>query len=190
VFELDTTGLKGMYPALVMVDFEDLNGYPFSSASIQRMSIGKTLPCRLSGIFRSGELSDKVRLPLTLRNLGTEEISAVGRIIAPRELKVPEPDFSVTIPAGGEKTLNVKLENFSATVASQHPVHALLQYERNGTNVCTSVTTMVDISDAPPAASKRFWVIVAILLAVLLGAPLLALLKGRKHAGAAARGKA
>jgi hypothetical protein len=181
-FVLDTTDLKGTYPAVVIVDFEDLNSYPFSSVSIQQVRSGATSPADLMGVLQGQiELATKVSVPLRIRSKSDREIAVTCRVVAPNELLAEVPEFTLTIPPKGDEQATVELENFSGTPTSSYPVHVLLEYDQNGEHFCVPAVTMVTIVAPSPVSSMKFWVVLVVALAVLLGAPIVAVLMSRRH---------
>jgi hypothetical protein len=167
VFALDTKDLNGTYPAVVIVDFEDLNSYPFSSVSIQQIRSGATSPAALMGVFQGQmELATKVSIPLRIRNKSDREIVVTCTVVTPNELVAEVPEFTLTIPPKGDEQATVALENFSGTPTSAYPVHVLLEYDHEGEHFCIPATTMVMIVAPSPATSKGFWVVVVVVLLV------------------------
>ena len=177
-FGLDIADLKGTYPAVVIVDFEDLNSYPFSSVTIQQIRSGETSPGDLMGVLQGQmELATKVSVPLRIRNKSDREITATCTVITPNELLAEVPEFTLTIPPKGDEQATVELENFSGTPTSSYPVHVLLEYDHEGEHFCVPATTMVAIVPPAPVTSKKFWVVLAI---VIVGAALVLLPQIRK----------
>ena len=175
---LDTADLKGTYPAVVIVDFEDLNSYPFSSVSIQQIRAGTTSPADLMGVLQGEmELATKVSVPLRIRNKSDREIVVTCTVVTPNELLAEVPEFTLTIPPKGDEQATVELENFSGTPTSAYPVHVLLEYDHDGEHYCVPATTMVTIIPPAPVTSKKFWVVLAI---VIVGAALVLLPQIRK----------
>lgn len=166
-FALDTKDLKGTYPAVVIVDFEDLNSYPFSSVSIQQIRSGATSPADLMGVLQGQiKLATKVSIPLRIRNKSDRETVVTCTVITPNELVAEVPEFTLTIPPKGDEQATVDLENFSGTPTSAYPVHVLLEYDQDGEHFCVPATTMVAIVPPSPATSKGFWIIIAAVVVV------------------------
>lgn len=164
-FSLDTRGLKGTYPAVVVVDFEDLNSYPFSSVSIQQIRSAETSPAELMGILQGPqELADRADVPMRIRNKADRQITATCRVVTPNELLADTPEFDVTVPPKGEAKAVVALENFSGTPTSTYPVHVLLEYDHEGEHFCVSASTTVTIVPPTPVASRKFWVFLVIVV--------------------------
>ena len=172
-FALDTEDLKGTYPAIVIVDFEDLNSYPFSSVTIQQIRSGETSPADLMGVLQGQmELATKVSVPLRIRNKSDREITATCTVVTPNELLAEVPEFTLTIPPKGDEQATVALENFSGTPTSAYPIHVLMEYDHEGEHFCIPATTTVTIIPPAPVTSKKFWVV----LAVVIGGAALVLL--------------
>jgi hypothetical protein len=171
-FALDTAGLKGTHPAVIIVDFEDLNSYPFSSVSIQQVKTKGARPAQLMGVLPGQmELANKMTVPLRVRNKSDNEIIATCRVVTPNELISNTPEFTVTVPPRGEQSASVALENFSGTPTSSYPVHVLMEYDHEEEHFSISAMTVVAIVAPSPATSKGFWLVVAVV--VLIAAVLL-----------------
>jgi len=177
-FSLEAKDLTGTYPIIAVVDFEDLNSYPFSSVTIQHIRVGRVSQGGLIATFEGqAELSTKAKLPLRIRNRYVEDVTATCRVITPNELFADDPEFEVKVPAKGEERVNLGIENFSGTPSSAYPVHVLLEYYRNREHFCAPATTMVSIVEPKATASKKFWLV---LLAVIVVAGLVFLPQIRK----------
>jgi hypothetical protein len=175
---LDTTDLKGTYPVVVIVDFEDLNSYPFSSVSIQQVRSGATSPADLMGVLQGQmDLATKVSIPLRIRNKSDREIAVTCTVVTPNEILAEVPELTLKIPPKGDEQATVDLENFSGTPTSSYPVHVLLEYDHDGEHFCVPATTMVTIIPPAPVTSKKFWVVLAI---VIVGTALVLLPQIRK----------
>jgi hypothetical protein len=166
-FTLDTAGLKGTHPAVIIVDFEDLNSYPFSSVSIQQVKTKGAKPAQLMGVLQGQlELATKLTVPLRVRNKSDEEITAICRVVTPNELISNTPEFTVTVPPRGEQRASVALENFSGTPTSSYPVHVLMEYDHEEEHFCISAMTMVAIVAPPATESKHFMIVVGVFIAI------------------------
>lgn len=165
-FLLDVDNLKGTYPAVVVVDFEDLNSYPFSSVSIQQIRSAVTRPASLIAVFQGEtELGRKAMVRLRVRNKSDRPIETRCRVVTPNELVAVAPEFTLAIPPDDETSAQVAIENFSGTTSSSYPVHALIEYDQEGEHFCIPVSTTLTIVPPPPATSGKFWIVLALVVA-------------------------
>jgi len=172
-FPLDMTGLKGVYPAIVVIDFEDLNAYSFSAVSLQLARVGAVARTKLNGVLERVEMRQKAKTKLTVRNDDGKDITAKLRVVTPREITAASPAETVTVPANGITKVTIVLENLSGTPSSSYPIHALLEYDDDGTHFCETAMTTIPVLAANPATVGRFWIVLAIVvvIAAILFAP-------------------
>lgn len=178
-FELNTRGLVGTYPARILVEFEDANAYPFSSSSISMIRGEKARASLLVGAMEKRDFARDAKLPLRINNTGEHEITANCRIVTPRELVAPEPEFQVTVPARGHVERMVRIENLSGTPASNYPLHCLIEHDEEGVHYCSLASTAVTLLAPSATSSRGFWIVAGIGVAVV-AVLLVLMLRGKR----------
>jgi hypothetical protein len=165
-FDLKSQALVGTYPARVLVDFEDLNSYPFSAVSIQLIRGAKAKSSPLVGMIEKTSLAGKAKLPLKIHNTSTQEVAVACRIVTPRELVVEEPAFTIAVPPGGTVTRTVRIDNFSGTPTSTYPVHLLMEHTQDGVNFCALSSGSILLLAPSPVSTSGFWIVAGIVSAL------------------------
>jgi len=166
-FPLEISGLQGVYSVITIVDFEDLNSYSFSAVSVQRVRVGEISRTKLAAILDPVEMRKKAKTRLTMRSDDETEITARLRIVTPREMIAQPSETTVTIPPMGTTEMKVVIDNLSGTPTSSYPIHAVLEYEEGGIHFCEIAMIMVPVLAANPVAVGRFWIVIAVVIAVV-----------------------
>jgi hypothetical protein len=125
--------LPGNYPIVVLVDYADANGYPFSSVSPSYITYKTPTVSKLSSVVSELVLAGKEtkKLTLTVRNLDDFSHNLNVKLILPRELKVDE-ERTISTQPKEEKELNFDVSSFSALPGSSYVVLANIEYDYNG----------------------------------------------------------
>lgn len=121
----------GNYPIIVMTEYADANGYPFSSVSPIIVSYKNPSVSMVSGMFSDVSLSGKKskNLALTLKNSDDKSHGVTVKLILPKELGAEEEEKIVNIGSKQEKTLNFKVSNFAGLTGSSYVVLASMEYD-------------------------------------------------------------
>ena len=121
----------GNYPAAILVDYADANGYPFSSVSPNFIVYKTRTVSRVSGIMSEVSLTDKSskKMTLTVRNLDDSPHDVKIKLFLPRELKVENSEKSISLNAKEEKELSFEVSSLSALAGSSYISLASLEYE-------------------------------------------------------------
>ena len=164
---LQRPAMTGIYPAVVTVFFEDLNGYPFSSVTVQAIPFGDVNQARISAALDGRRVRGKGTLKLRLRNQGEQDVTTRVRMITAREIIAEPPEGDIVIPAGQVHSLPIPIENFSALPGSHYPVHAILEYEADGYHFTSGASTVVNMLQPRPYGAKSFWVVLVVLVGAI-----------------------
>jgi hypothetical protein len=121
--------LPGAYPAVILTQYRDANGYPFSSVSKSNIIYKEISYSDISGMIKKAELSDNGNIDMTLRNLGSSAIDAKIRLYLPLEIKADEYEKSIHLDAKSEKELSFRVSNFGALAGSSYFVLAAVEYD-------------------------------------------------------------
>jgi hypothetical protein len=151
--DLNITNIKeinpGTYSIVVLTDYADANGYPFSSISRVDLTYKTQTYSKVSGIISELTLSGKEskKLVLTVRNLDDVTHDVKVKLFIPRELKVNDEERNLTIESKEEKTLNFDVSSFSALSGSSYVVLVSLEYEQDNLHYSSFAQSMINISE-------------------------------------------
>ena len=122
---------EGNYPVVLMTEYADANGYPFSSVSPITLTYKNPYPSRLSGVFENIELSGKrgKNLVLKLKNMDQVSHDVDVRLILPNELSSDVTQSSVELGSKKEEEVVFKVSNFAGLEGSTYVVLAVIEYE-------------------------------------------------------------
>jgi hypothetical protein len=139
--------LPGNYPLVILTDYADANGYPFSAVSRDSITYKTPTVYKVSGVFSELSLSGKQskKLVLTLRNLDSIPHDLKIKLILPRELKAVSEDSNVTIGTKEEKKIDFDVSSFSALAGSSYVVLASIEYEYNNLHYSSFAQTIIKI---------------------------------------------
>lgn len=140
--------IPGKYPAIVLTEYADANGYPFSAISptsiIYKVNTLSKVFGSISELTLTGKESKK--LLLTLKNLDEVKHEVKVRLFLPRELKALEKEKVVILKEGEERQVEFEVSNFAALKESSYVVLASIEYEDN-LHYSSIVTGLVKIKE-------------------------------------------
>lgn len=125
-------GIKqGVYPAVTLIDYTDLNNYPFSSVTPGTIKYGiEEYPLMYADLeqaaLRGGE---KTTARLTIRNLDEVERNVSVTLFLPREIKSENMKKSVVVDAKNEAHVEFNVSSLGALPQSSYLVFAAVEYE-------------------------------------------------------------
>ena len=160
--------LRGAYPAVVTLGFEDLNGYPFSSVSPVIVRSDDARQSALLAVFDVSTIRGQTEVPVRVHNESDQAINARYRILTPRELVTQGAEGTIVVPPHASERVTALVENFSAMPGSQYGMHAILEYEQDGLHYTTTAGTSVQVFPEGAAKTVSFWVVVAAVAVVLV----------------------
>lgn len=173
--------LPGNYPLVVLVDYSDANGYPFSSVSPSSIVYKTPSVSKLSSVISELSLGDKEtkKLTLNIRNLDDVSHELDVKLILPRELKVVDGERTILIQSKEQKELNFDVSSFSALPGSSYVVLASIEYEDEGLHYSSFGRGMVRITESSDLIELPSWLPITF-IAVLVVIFIYYQLKGRK----------
>ncbi|MCE9615025.1 MAG: hypothetical protein K8T26_12170 [Lentisphaerae bacterium] len=166
---LSLAGLRGLYPVIVVVNFEDLNGYPFSTVSVLQVTAEDAQPSDLLGVLSETSIRGKTPMAFRIRNDHADAITARYHLVAPRELLAGPATGEVSVPGSGTATVPLTVENFSALPNSRYGLHAVLEYDAEGRHYTTVASTTVTVLQPRASGSRFFLVAILIVAAAIAG---------------------
>ena len=172
-FAMPVVGLSsGRHPLVVILDYTDTNGYPFTALSSTRFFIGEDNPPKIHGAIEAIQLVRKERLELRVKNLDDTPREVSMRLILPREISSPRIGNQISLSGSGEQTVRFQLENFSALEGSTYQVFILMEYDDRGKHSCLFTPGTVTIAPSRDLFSTYkvpILVGVAILFVIFVG---------------------
>jgi len=161
--------IPGQYPLIVVMHYADANMYPFSALNCQTFLYKtKDLPNDIFGAVKSTNFWKNGKLKLTLKNLADSTINAAANLITPRELTVEQVPGNIDLPAKGSKSVEFKLENFSALSGSSYQVFAISEYEKDGRHITTITPGIVKIVETQNILGISYIYLIAALVVLVL----------------------
>jgi len=161
--------VSGTYPLVILVDYADANGYPFSSVSPSSIIYKTPTLSKVTGVMKELSLgADKPEtLTLTLRNLDEVQHNVDIKLYLPRELKVDDDESTVVIGPKGEKNLNFQVSSFSALPGSGYVVLATLDYDYLNSHYSYTVRNIIKIVKEKPLEFP-IWLPVLVFIVLLI----------------------
>ncbi|MEM5793318.1 MAG: hypothetical protein QXY45_03100 [Candidatus Aenigmatarchaeota archaeon] len=121
----------GNYPVVLLVEYTDANGYPFSSVSPINIIYKNSYPSRITGAFESIEVDGNrpKNLVMKLKNMDQVDHNIKVKLVLPNELSSDETEKSISIKSKEEKSIIFKVSNFAGIPGSSYVVLGIIEYE-------------------------------------------------------------
>ena len=131
--ELDRELLTGVYPAVLVTDYTDINSYPFSSVTPGVIIYGEEAYPLLYAAMEKVEVEDKktTKLPLNVRNLDDKAHNLKVRLYLPREVKTNNHEMEIFLEGQTEKTVYFEVTPFGALPKSSYLAFVSIEYEED-----------------------------------------------------------
>ena len=149
---------SGRYPIVYTTNYADANSYPFSTVSLRFLNVGAYAPIIVHGVLSPVELSggEEKEMKLTVRNLNSIPHDVLVRVHAPNEIKVVDPQRTLSVAGQSESETSFKVSSFGALGGSTYVVAASMSFERAGLahagGASSFVTILKDGEDGSPQA--------------------------------------
>jgi len=126
--------LPGIYPAVVVTDYTDLNNYPFSSVTPGVIRYKNSSYPLITATMKDVSVEDgsKVTLPLNVRNIDEKSHNLKVKLYLPREIKSETNEIEVTINGKDEQTIGFEVSPFGALPQSSYLTFVSIEYEDDG----------------------------------------------------------
>lgn len=177
--------LPGNYPLVVLTDYTDANGYPFSSISPTYITYKTNTVSKVNGVFSELSLSGKEskKLVLTVRNLDSISHDLKVKLILPRELKTINDDRVLSVGSKEEKKLDFDVSSFSALAGSSYVVLASIEYDDNNLHYSSFAQTIVKITEEKSSLSFNLpsWIPILIVIILIIIFLYFQFIKGKKE---------
>lgn len=173
--------LPGTYPLIVLVDYADANGYPFSSVSPTSIVYKTPTVSKVSGVMQELSLTGKETktLTLTIRNLDDLTHDVDVKLILPRELKVTDDENMISIRPKEEEELGFEVSSFSALPGSSYVVVSLIEYDHDDSHYSSVTRGIINIGEADSSFLPEWLPYAGII--VLVGIFIFYQFKGKKN---------
>jgi len=124
---------EGNYPVVLLTEYTDDNGYPFSSVSPITLTYKNPYPSRISGVFENIEVNGKrsENLVLKLKNMDQVNHDVNIRLILPNEISSDVSQKNIKLDPKDEKEIVFKVSNFAGLEGSSYTILATIEYEDN-----------------------------------------------------------
>ncbi len=165
-FDLSAAEVPGNYPAVLSIEYTDLNGHPFSALSVQLLAIGEALRTDVyPHLPRQHSLKGSSVLPVELANRGERPRRVELALLTSKDIRVDDREREVELGPWAREKVEFRLENFSALEGSVYPAFALVSYLEDGRRYSGLASVPVAI-ETPPAWTLRPVVAAAVVLVI------------------------
>lgn len=157
---------KGSYSIAVLTEYQDANGYQFSSISPNLIVYETPAGTRITGKLESITLGEKGtrKIQLRLMNRDNAVRSVSVRLFLPNEITTLSDQKQIEMGPNEEKSVDFEVSNFGALVGSTYSVFASFDYESDKHYSGFSVG-MIEIVKED---STLLYIAIAALLAIIL----------------------
>lgn len=160
----------GKYPVVVLVDYSDANGYPFSSVSPGSIVYKTPTVSKVTSMETELSLSGKEskKLTFTVRNLDDVSHETDIKLILPRELKVDDEVKTITIQSKEEKEIDFDVSSFSALSGSSYVVLVTMEYENEGLHYSSFGKGIIRITEKSDLVVLPDWLPISFIVILIL----------------------
>ncbi|MBD3156001.1 MAG: hypothetical protein GF368_05100 [Candidatus Aenigmarchaeota archaeon] len=144
---------EGNYPMVLLTEYTDANGYPFSSVSPVTLTYKTAKPSRVTGVFENIEVNGKKTkdLVLKLKNMDQESHDVNVELFLPNELSSDSNEKYIELNSKEEKEVVFKISNFAGLEGSSYVVLASIEYdeEYHHSSIASGMVRIVEKSTFP-----------------------------------------
>jgi hypothetical protein len=121
---------EGRWPYQLVVDYTDLNQYPFQALQAQALVVGSPPPAKLVvAAIQGGDISGDGTLAITVKNLTPEARTARIHVLVPEGLEARGGARELALDGWQDATFEVPLVNHKALVGSRLPAFVTVEYD-------------------------------------------------------------
>jgi len=168
-FPIDITSIVGTYPIIITVEFEDLNGYPFTSIALNQLRAPNSPMSPLRVSMASTKIRGSGFVKAKIYNSADRPIVVSYRFLIPRELLSNDAKGSFELAPKSRETFKLHLENFSAIPGATYPVHLLLEHDEGNIHYLSPGVAITTIYGKSLIRSRLFWIALAIVFVAIGG---------------------
>jgi len=140
--------IKGTYPLVTKVDYQDSNDYPFQALSVSSFDFINITTSNVEVTLESTKLSDKGTLNLLILNKDNKEKDIIITLYAPEGIKIINTPIKTKLKNNFK--LNFDLERINALSGSNYAVFAIVEYDENNKHFTSIGSANVEIVDFIP----------------------------------------
>jgi len=137
--------LKGTYPLITKVNYQDSNDYPFQALSASSFDFINITTSNVEVRLESTKLSDKGTLNLLVVNKDNKERDIIITLHAPEGIKIINTPIRTKLE--NNIKLNLDLERVNALSESNYAVFAIVEYDENNKHFTSIGSANVEIVD-------------------------------------------
>lgn len=155
---------EGNYNVALLVEYTDLNGYPFSSVFPFTITNKRSYLSKVTGVFENIELSGSRGRDITLKlkNMDQAFHEAKVKLVIPNELSSDPIEKTVNLDARSEEEVKFRISNFAALPNSAYSVLAIIDYEGDY-HYSSSALGMVTIVEGKEFSNIPSWIVFPII---------------------------
>ncbi|MFH1721709.1 MAG: NEW3 domain-containing protein [Candidatus Altiarchaeota archaeon] len=170
IFEITPSAdmLPGRYPLILVIEYADANGYPFSAFAKTVFTYQKPAPSHISGAIEPLEISEKGggSTKLTLTNRDDQLQTVTVQLHVSKELVATPEIQEVTIEPKSQKEIKYEIRSIGALPGSTYPYIAAITNEDEGLAHATIVMGQVKI--VAESSSSYLKIAIALLIAIFI----------------------
>ena len=165
--------VNGKHPMKVIRHYKDGNGYRFSAAEVQILTIGEVSPKQLAlnqdeavrgKLLFVGDGQDFTG-QVELRNVRDEKIDVAMSFHAPREIQLRNKPAVVSLSREEVARREFEVSNFSGLDGSRYAVYVVLQWMEAGMRHTAIMVNQVGIGPAKTRVHLGWWLLLGVLIA-------------------------
>jgi len=140
--------IKGTYPLITKVDYQDSNNYPFQALSVSSFNLINITISNVEVRLENTKLSDKGTLNLLILNKDNKEKDIIITLYASEEIEIVNTPIITKLK--NNLKLNFDLERANALSGSNYAVFAVVEYDENNKHFTSIGSANVEIVDFIP----------------------------------------
>ncbi|MFH1060864.1 MAG: hypothetical protein V1797_19555 [Pseudomonadota bacterium] len=144
----------GTYPAVILVRFHDLNGYPFTSLANALYYRDSPTFAQVSGRGLPSAVAGEGEVAYEITAMGQDPLKVAMHLYAPQELTLGRDRLELDLPGRSKQNVSLPVKNFSALIGASYPVLAILEYEQAGQHFAAVAVAMVTLAQPPSAVAR------------------------------------
>ncbi len=155
--------VPGKYTILLMVDYKDANGHPFSAVSafslvIKTVSVSKLTP-KINELDLA--VTETKELKMSVRNIDNIPHQVTVSMFLPRELSSDISEKTIIVDKKSDKDIAFTVSSFGALPGSNYAIFAVVSYEESGLYYSSFSSGVIHVIEKETLPS---WIPIALLL--------------------------
>ncbi|NMC63770.1 MAG: hypothetical protein GYA55_11460 [SAR324 cluster bacterium] len=160
---------NGRYPAVLTVEFSDLNSYPFSAVNVRSLEIGQADPPRVFGKLDSVSITNEGEFNFMLKNLEPVAKKIKVTLVRPKEINIEPGEFELELgETNAPISKTIKVSNFSALPGAIYPIFAIVAYDSETTHDTIVLRSNIQMSQDSNSYSTLIWLLGLVAIFLLI----------------------